>query len=584
MKFSELTTASVTLAALSSRNEMVIHVAQVLAETTPDEARIIAYYFLGEIRPAYRGGTLFNLAERSLDLIVAEMLALPADEYVRRRSAAADLGDLIAQGTWQSMADLSVTEVYHELVGIEAISGTGSQELRAQALKALLHNVRPADAAWIIRMISGKLRLGCSDMTVLDACSWMLVGNKSQRAVIERAYNLCADIGELVASLKREGIVAAERARIVVGIPIRPAAAERLVSAEEIIEKIGPCDVQPKLDGFRVQVHIEHDDKGIKITCFSRNLQPLHNMFPDLEAALQHLPVRTAIVEGEALAYDPHTGVFLPFQETVKRRRKHNVAEVAVEYPLQLYLFDILYCDDVAVFEEPHHLRHRRLVELLVRRDEKDTCLMVIPQRHVTTTEELQDYFIHCIDQGLEGIIAKRDDAPYDPGKRNFTWIKLKRQEVGELSDTVDAVIVGYYRGRGKRAALGIGALLVAVYDTARDLFVTVAKIGTGLTDDEWRDVKQHADRYVSAHQSVRVDCPKALTPDVWVEPAVILSLAADEITRSPVHTAGRDSATGYGYALRFPRMESFRPDKSAEDATTVVELLEMFKQQFRKE
>src|SRR3989338_3251880 len=157
-----------------------------------------------------------------------------------------------------------------------------------------------------------------------------------------------------------------------------------------------------------------------------------------------------------------------------------------------------------------------------------------------------------------------------------MTQTILSFNSSGELNDTIDCVILGYISGKGKRVAFGAGALLVGLYDKKTDEFVTVSKIGTGLTDDEWREVHKRADRIKVDNKPARVN--SSIVPSVWIKPEIVIEVLADEITRSPIHTAGASiSSSGEkepGYALRFPRLVSFRTsDKKPEDATTVKEL-----------
>jgi ATP-dependent DNA ligase len=202
----------------------------------------------------------------------------------------------------------------------------------------------------------------------------------------------------------------------------------------------------------------------------------------------------------------------------------------------------------------------------------------VAQARTVGTAEELMTVFDAAIGAGLEGIVAKKLAAPYQAGARTYTWVKLKRAQAGHLRDTVDCVVIGYLYGRGRRAALGVGALLVAVYDPARDVFASVSKIGTGLTDAAWQAVRERCAPFVSAHRPARVE--SSIRPSVWVEPRVVIEVLADEITRSPLHAAGRGEGRE-GYALRFPRLVSFRDaDKRPEDATTVAEISALYQQQ----
>jgi DNA ligase 1 len=190
------------------------------------------------------------------------------------------------------------------------------------------------------------------------------------------------------------------------------------------------------------------------------------------------------------------------------------------------------------------------------------------------------------ISKGLEGVVVKKIDSPYEAGGRNFNWVKLKRHSAGDLTDTIDCVVLGYIYGKGKRTAFGAGALLVGVYDEKKDSFVTVSRIGTGLSDDEWRSIKERTKGLELDHKPARVE--SLITPSVWVKPELVIEVLADEITRSPLHTAGleiKDEIKEPGYALRFPRLVTFRDkDKKAEDATSVKELIEMYKEQGKKE
>jgi DNA ligase-1 len=367
---------------------------------------------------------------------------------------------------------------------------------------------------------------------------------------------------------------------IKLGTPIIPAAAERLPTAQAIFDKLGPCIAEPKLDGFRLQIHLNKTSAHHEIHFFSRNLQDMSAMFPDLTKEMLKLNVTSLICEGEAIGYDPDTGNFLPFQETVKRKRKHGVEEMATEFPLQLFLFDILYLNGESYLNVPYNQRHDTLTKIL--NGVSSEHLFAIQHKEIHNGKELEDYFYAEVAQGLEGLVVKRPDAIYQPGKRNFNWIKLKRQEEGHLEDTIDCVVLGYYAGKGKRSHFGIGAFLVGVFNKDRDVFQTVAKIGTGMTDDEWRDLKKKCDALAVEDKPKNIECAKELTPDVWVTPTIVCRVRADEITLSPLHTAGK-TATTLGYALRFPRFMDYRTDKSAEEASTDHEIKRLYENQFIK-
>ena len=178
--------------------------------------------------------------------------------------------------------------------------------------------------------------------------------------------------------------------------------------------------------------------------------------------------------------------------------------------------------------------------------------------------------------------MIKKLDSPYKAGGRGFHWIKFKRAQSGQLNDTVDCVLLGVYSGRGKRTEFGVGGLLVGIYDDKKDEFVTISRVGTGLTDEEFRKVNELAKRLKVSHKPARVN--SKIEPAFWLEPKVVLEIYADEITKSPIHTAGFDEKTGTGFALRFPRLVKFREaDKRAEDATTVSEIKKLYENQYKK-
>jgi DNA ligase-1 len=330
---------------------------------------------------------------------------------------------------------------------------------------------------------------------------------------------------------------------------------------------------EPKYDGLRLQVH--KDDSTVMI--FSRRLEDLTEMFPEvIRATMQQVKAHRAIFEGEAIVFHPETGEYRPFQITVQRKRKYGIEEMSARYPLRLFTFDLLYVDGEDLTPRP--LRERRAKLEAVLPFSTDSTLSIAEQLQTSSVAELESFFLAMIEHGLEGIVAKRLDAAYHAGARNFNWVKLKRAYQEKLRDTVDVVLVGYLVGRGHRARFGIGSLLGAVYDKAGDCFKTVAKIGSGLSEEQWAEMKNRLDKIAVDHCPARVD--SLLVPDIWVEPTYVVEVQADEITRSPVHTAGR-VGNEPGYALRFPRMiDWIREDKAPEDATSVDEILEMYRMQ----
>jgi len=188
--------------------------------------------------------------------------------------------------------------------------------------------------------------------------------------------------------------------------------------------------------------------------------------------------------------------------------------------------------------------------------------------------EKLKEYFEIAKARGLEGIVVKTPEDPYQAGARSYSWIKYKKADQKLLSDTVDCVVLGYYFGKGVRSKFGIGGFLVGVYDKNKDIFRTVSKIGTGLKEEDWIKLKKMSDKVKVKNKPKNVDMNKIFEPSVFVEPKIVVEIGADEISVSPTHTAG--------YALRFPRLIKFRNDKDPKETTTVEEIEKMYKNQKR--
>jgi len=577
MKFFQVSEVFEQIEKVTARLQITRLLAGLLGQANAQEAAIICNLSLGQLYPPYIG-TQFNIAEKNIIKTLAKFLVRSESIITREVKRFGDVGAILVQYEWPTQKNLTVTQAFDALCSIEKIGGVGSQKKKIKQLSLLLADLNTLSAKYVVRIVLGKIRLGFFDMTIVDALSWMEAGDKSLRSIIENAYNIRADIGLIALTLKAKGIKVIEEMHIKVGIPIRPAAAERLPTAKAIIEKIGTCVAQPKFDGFRLQIHIDKTKTKPAIHFFSRRLQDMSFMFPDLTKELLALPVDNIICEGEAIGYDPSEETFLPFQKTIKRKRKHDIEKAVAEFPLKVFIFDLLYLNGKELLNESHAERRKKLEQLL--KGFKSNQIFVTEEVVTKNVQELKKYFSNAIASGLEGLVVKRPDAVYRPGKRNFNWIKLKREEEGHLEDTIDCVILGYYRGKGRRVAFGVGAFLVGVYLKKEDTFQTIAKIGTGLKDEEWVVLKKKCDAIQVKKKPINVECAKKLFPDVWVTPEIVCVVRADEISLSPLHVAGK-TKKNLGFALRFPRFMGYRLDKSPQEVTQVKEIKRLYEDQF---
>jgi DNA ligase 1 len=579
MTFSNLANYFEKLEATPKRLEMIDILSKLFKESDSSEISKICYLIQGRVAPFFEPIEI-GMAESMVASAIAKAFDVDKDEVVSSYRSLGNMG-LAGQKLSQNSkfniqkSKLSVSEVFDELFKLAKFSGEGTVEKKVTTLADVLKKLDTVSVKHVVNIPLGTLRLGIGDPTVLDALSLAKNGDKSLRPILEDAYNKTSDLGYVAETYFKKGKKGLDKVELIVGKPVRPALAERLPSAAEAIKRLGnEFAAEPKFDGFRVAVH----KNGDKVELFSRNLEDTTAAFPDLVSGVKkEVKAKSVILEGEAIAYNPETEEFLPFQETTKRRRKYEIEEMAKKLPLVLFAFDILYLNGRDVTGKPYKER-RKLLESIVSKG--DNLVRIAEERILHKAEDITNFFNEAVSEGLEGLMLKKLDSPYIAGGRGFHWIKFKRSHSGELSDTVDCVLLGVYRGRGKRTKFGVGGLLVGVYDNKKDKFVTISRIGTGLTDDEFRKVNEIAEKLRVSKKPARVE--SKIEPGFWVEPKEVLEVYADEITRSPIHTTGEDKE-GVGYALRFPRLVKFREkDKRPEDATTVSEVNKMYKLQFK--
>lgn len=570
MKFSDLAASLDQMEATNSRNELVRLMADVYRACTVDDLGPIAYLIQGRLAPSFEPVEI-GLGEKLLITAISSAYSAPKDEVAKLNRQTGDLG-VTAQrlATVPQHESPSVVEVHQRLLKIAAAEGAGSQQAKLDGFTSLLGDLDGTSAKHLVRITLGNTRLGVAEPTVLDAISLVKRGDKSLRPALEAAYNRTSDLGLVTRTLWNVGEAGLEALKVTAGHPLRPQLAERLPNPEAVIKKLGMVGVQPKYDGLRVQIHKNGDDVRI----YSRNLESMTEMFPELVAAASGLKVKSVILDGEAIAYNPESDEFVPFQETTARRRKEGIAAMAAQVPMRAFVFDVMFRDGTDLTSLPYERRFEIAEELLGGSE----TMMTAPLTRTDSAEELTRQLLDNISRGLEGVVAKRLDSPYQAGARNFNWVKLKRNTSGQLNDTIDVVLLGYYRGKGSRTEFGAGALLAGVYDSDKDEFVTISKLGTGLSDQGWRDMHARLAKLEVGEKPARVN--SNLVPDAWLEPAIVVEVLADEITPSPRHTAGM-TEDGPGFALRFPRIVSLRTaDKKPEDATSVREIREMFEQQ----
>jgi len=560
----------------SGRLVLVDRLAVLLAATPDELLPTVCYLCQGLIAPEFAGVDL-GLAEKLAVRAVATATGASQEQVAARVRETGDLGiaaeQLLTMNAGDRPAALTVTAVVDTLHQIAAAEGPGSQGRKLDLLAGLLGRATPLEARYLLRLVTKGLRLGIGTPTILDALAQVHAGGRAARPVLERAYNICCDLGRVAAALAAGGLAAVEQIRVRPGNPVRAMLAQRLSEAAEILAKLGgQCAAEYKYDGVRVQAHRTADGQ---IELFTRRLERVSNQFPDVVATLAAgLGLREAILEGEVVAYDPAAGELHPFQEVMFRRRKHGIAEAVRDVPVGLFCFELLYADGQDLTRLPYPQRRAALAKAITASDR----LRLTTATEVDTPAGLDAAFEQAVTDGCEGLVCKSvgPDSVYQAGARGWQWIKLKRDYRTELSDTVDLVVVGAFAGRGRRAGV-YGALLLAAYDPAGDVFRTVSKCGTGFTDADLAALPERLAPLAAPAKPARVDA--RAEPDVWFEPGLVLEILSAELTLSPNYTAAWGQIKpDAGLAMRFPRFTGrWRDDKAPEDATTTQELVDLF-------
>jgi DNA ligase 1 len=561
----------------SGRLMLIDRLATLVAQTPQKLLPTVCYLCQGLIAPEFAAVDL-GMAEKLALRAVATATGVETAEVTATLREAGDLGQaaeqLLAESAGDRQPRLQVAEVVDTLHQIAGAEGPGSQGRKLDLLAGLLALATPLEARYLLRLVTGSLRLGIGTPTILDALAQVYTGSRKDRPVLERAYNICCDLGLVAATLASGGLAAVEDVRVRPGNPVRVMLAQRLSDAGEILARLGgQCTAEYKYDGMRLQAHRTADGE---IELYTRRQERVSNQFPDVVDLLRAgLIPREAILEGEVVAYDAAAGELRPFQEVMFRRRKHGIAEAARDVPVALFCFELLYADGQDLTRLSYLDRRAQLAEAVTLSDR----LRLTTALDVSTAPALDAAFEQAVADGSEGLVCKSisPEAIYQAGARGWMWIKLKRDYRTELADTVDLVVVGAYAGRGRRRGT-YGAVLLAAYDPDQEVYQTVGRCGTGFSDAELAALPARLAPLVRTQQPARVD--SRVPADVWFEPSLVLEVLSAELTLSPNHTAGwgqlKDNA---GLAMRFPRFTGrWRDDKEPQDATTTQQLVELYR------
>ncbi|OGC45296.1 hypothetical protein A2V49_01755 [candidate division WWE3 bacterium RBG_19FT_COMBO_34_6] len=572
------------------RLEITSILSELIQELKIDEVDKALYLSLGYLKAPYESEK-FNIADKL-------MIRALARQYHKENEIAKIYGELGDLGSVafklhneNTSSEISILQAHQKLTEIAQASGTGSQEAKINKIVDLIQKLNKVSAKYIVRMILGTTRLGFTELTIVDALAQSVKQGKSLAKKIEEKYSIHPDIGliaKVIIKNKNNPEKALNEIKITTGVPILAQKAQRLGTMEEIVEKLGSCWAEYKFDGTRLQLHLDKNKKFVVNTkqtelfdnpekekylvkTFTRNMEDTTYQYPDLLlAADKQINAVDVILDGEIMGIDKKTGEFLPFQQIMQRKRKYSIKEFSHDIPIRYYVFDILYLNGAPLIEKTLEERHAILEKIIKSGDTIKVAKKVI----INDADDLTEYYEEAKSLNLEGLIIKKPKDIYQAGARSFSWVKLKKADEELLKDSVDVVVLGYYFGKGERSKFGIGKFLVGVYDEKRNVFVSLTKVGTGLTDEDWGYIKKEADKYKTAKLPNNVLINKAYNPDVVLNPKLVVEIGGDEITISKSHSSG--------YGLRFPRLLHFREDKNASQSTTLAEIKKLYSLQER--
>lgn len=455
---------------------------------------------------------------------------------------------------------LTVDFVFGNLRKLAKITGVGSQERKLNLIAELIVSAKPRDARYIVRTILGELRVGVAEGILRDAIAKAFLFkpkmSKEERVkaveAVEYAWNILSDYGEVAKLAKQKGVRGLRKVKVQLGKPIHVMLGLAAKSIDEVVKKFGKVAAEWKYDGMRTLI-----EKGDRVWVFTRRLEDVTKQFPDIvELAEKGIKAKECIIEGEAIGINPKTGLPLPFQQLSQRiQRKYDIDKLVKKIPIQVNLFDIVYLDGKMLFDLPYKKR-RVILEKVIK---------TIPGKFQLTKqivsddlEELHKFYRAALEAKQEGLMLKVLDSPYTFGRHVGGWYKVK-----PLMENLDLVIVGANWGEGARARW-LTSFFLACRDPDTGRLLKCGKMSTGLTEKQYEKMTKLLKPLIKSEKGRTVE----------VHPKLVIEVGYQEIQRSPNYESG--------FALRFPRLVRFRPDKKPEEADTIERVRTLFKSQGR--
>lgn len=575
--FSRLAAAAEAIAATTKKLEKVRITAEYLQSLRSEDAARAALFLTGRAFPAWEettlqvGGSLLWSALREVSGASDDDMAAAYRRYGDLGSAAADVFAARTKTIAPSgRHGLLLGEVEKTFRAIASARGPAAKQ---ELVVKLLETAKPLPAKYLIKIMSGEMRIGLRESLVEEAVARAYSAGLKE---VQRANMLLGSIADVV-RLAAEQRLAEAKMRLF--HPLGFMLASPAQTAQEAFEYIPSAAVEDKYDGIRAQAHISASGDGPTVKLFSRTLDEISESFPELEPQLTTFR-QDVVLDGEIVAWSPSAEEegrgALPFFELQKRLGRKRVTEAMMRrVPVAYVVFDVLYCGEELVIAKPWHERRALLEQLFAARgaalpatragqaalafhapEEDFVCSKVLlaPVRTAISAEELAQHFEQALERGNEGLMIKDTDSPYTPGRRGKSWLKLKR----ELA-TLDVVVTAVEFGHGKRAAV-LSDYTFAIREGEK--LLNVGKAYSGLTDVEIAEMTE----WFRAHTLEDFGFRRL------VQPAIVLEVAFNAVMKSDRHESG--------FALRFPRILRLRPDKPVAEIDTLDRVREIYDRQ----
>ncbi|KAJ8649036.1 hypothetical protein MRB53_002059 [Persea americana] len=576
--------------------EILCNVFRTVMATTPQDLTAAVYLSANRIAPSHEGVEL-GIGDAALIKALAEAYGRKEEHIKNQLKGLGDLG-LVAKASRSSQSlmfkpsPLTIVKVLDTFRIIAKETGKDSQDKKRNHIKGLLVAAIDCEPLYLIRLLQSKMRIGLAEQTVLVALGQASVYSDSEKhsntppleeaaKIIKQVYSVLPIYDKIVSALLHDGVWnLPEKCTFTLGVPIGPMLAKPTKGVTEILDKFQDTEFtcEYKYDGERAQIHCMEDGS---VEIYSRNAERNTGKYPDVVHSVSRFKkpsVRSFVLDCEVVAYDHEKQKILPFQILSTRARK-GVILSDIKVQVCIFAFDIIYLNGQPLLQEQLKVRREHLYNSF---EELPGTFQFATAIRSNDLEEIQKFLETAVNSSCEGLIIKTliRDATYEPSKRSLNWLKLKKDYMDSIGDSLDLVPIAAFHGRGKRTGV-YGAFLLACYDEQNEEYQSICKIGTGFSENMLEERSASLRDKVITKPKPYYRYGDAMNPDVWFEPSEVWEVKAADLSISPVHRAASGVVDpNKGISLRFPRLLRVREDKAPDQATTSEQVAEMYRAQ----